>query len=148
MFGGDMAWVHVKDRTQAPAFAHPSAATRTTCAGFVQPSNDPGAQGTACLGDLALGGTASFYFEQSNRAGFRCTTLDPQAQNRAARRLPACVAAPRMPAPNTPFRFHVGDRMRVPFPQFPPPSDRVADRVADRNASCPGNFSPRNSSKF
>lgn len=82
-----MAWVHVKDRTQSPTFAHQSAATRTTCAGFVRPSNDPGAQGTACLGDLALGGTASFYFEQSNRTGFRCATLDPLTQNCAACRL-------------------------------------------------------------
>ncbi|KVN28532.1 hypothetical protein WJ63_12330 [Burkholderia pyrrocinia] len=81
MFGSDFAWVYVKDQTQSPTFAYQSAAAQTTSAGFVQQSNNLGVQGTAYLGDLALGGTASFYFKPSNCTGFLCTTLNPLTQN-------------------------------------------------------------------
>ncbi|AXF24814.1 hypothetical protein CUJ89_31760 [Burkholderia pyrrocinia] len=81
VFGSDSAWVYVKDQTQSPTFTYQSATVQTTSAGFVQQSNNLGAQGTAYLGDLALGGTASFYFKPANCTGFLCTTLNPLTQN-------------------------------------------------------------------
>ncbi|WP_423763585.1 hypothetical protein [Burkholderia sp. NLJ2] len=57
----------------------------SACTGFVQPSNDVGAQGSAYPGDLALGTTtpvmASLYFKPANCTGFLCTTLNPLTQN-------------------------------------------------------------------
>ncbi|QVN20179.1 hypothetical protein [Burkholderia pyrrocinia] len=81
----NVAWVYVKDQTQSPTFTYQSAAIQSTGAGFVQQSNNYGAQGSAYLGDLALGTTtpvmASFYLKPTNCTGFLCTTLNPLTQN-------------------------------------------------------------------
>lgn len=82
MFGTDTAWVYVKDQTQSPTFSYQSATVQASSAAFVQQSNNLGAQGTAYLGDLMLGGAAaSFYFKPATCAGFLCTTLNPLTQN-------------------------------------------------------------------
>ncbi|MEN8514375.1 hypothetical protein [Burkholderia sp. RS02] len=85
LFGSTISWVYVKDQTQSPTFTYQSAAIQATGAGFVRQSNDFGAQGSAYLGDLALGTTtpvmASFYFKPANCTGFLCTTLNPLTQN-------------------------------------------------------------------
>ncbi|MBN3830506.1 hypothetical protein [Burkholderia sp. Ac-20344] len=81
----NVAWIYVKDQTQSPTFTYQSATIQSTGASFVQQSNTFGAQGSAYLGDIALGVPtpvmASFYFTPKNCTGFLCTTLNPLTQN-------------------------------------------------------------------
>lgn len=85
VFGTATSWVYVKDQTQSPTFSYQSATIQSTGASFVQQANTFGAQGTAYLGDIALGSPApvmaSFYFTPKNCTGFLCTTLNPLTQN-------------------------------------------------------------------
>ncbi|WP_241300141.1 hypothetical protein [Burkholderia stabilis] len=84
-FGMAISWIYVKDQTQSPTFTYQSATIQSTGASFVQQSNSYGAQGSAYLSDIALGGSspvmASYYFKPTNCTGFLCTTLNPLTQN-------------------------------------------------------------------